>query len=122
MWNDSLLQPFFKEAGPRPQCLLGDGIKGSSRTCRTSRESGPAHSVTLAAPSTLGIACSAVTDGHTEGGLNANEECTAVVLRWCGLRDYNTVGRFSSLPCASECVRVLAASGFTETSISAVAL
>ena len=78
--------------------------------------------LTFAGFSTREIAYSAATDGQIEDGRTANEECSAVVLRWCGLRDYNAVGRFSSLTCASECVRVLAAKGFTATSISTVAL
>ena len=52
----------------------------------------------------------------------ANRVDDAVVLRWCGLRSYNTIGRFSSLACATECIRGLAATGFTLASISTVAL
>jgi hypothetical protein len=54
--------------------------------------------------------------------LSARLACNAVVLRWCGLRVYNTIGQFSSLTCASECVRTLNESGFTSGSISTVAL
>ena len=52
----------------------------------------------------------------------ANRADSAVALRWCGLRDYNTIGQFSSLTCATECVRLLAAKGFAQGSISTVAL
>jgi hypothetical protein len=45
-----------------------------------------------------------------------------VVLHWCGLRAYNTIGRFSSLACATECIHRLAATGFTLASISTAAL
>jgi hypothetical protein len=45
-----------------------------------------------------------------------------VVLLWCGLRDHNAIGRFSSLDRGTDCVRELATKGFTRASISAVVL
>jgi hypothetical protein len=104
------------------QSVHSDAIKEADRLCFSSLGFPYARSAALAGFSNLEVACSAATDGQTGDGRNPHEECSAVVLRWCGLRDYNAVGRFSSLQFASECVRVLAASGFTETSISAVAL
>jgi hypothetical protein len=102
--------------------LLGDDVKESDRLCSSSSGFPCVRTVTFAGFSTRETACSAATNGQTEDGCTTNEECSAVVLRWCGLRDYNAVGRFSSLTCASECVRALAANGFTATSISTVAL
>ena len=101
--------------------LLGDGLR---RSDAISRVENPAK-VTLRAyrnPDEMEHSRPDSLMRQIEDRRTANEECRAVVLRWCGLRDYNAVGRFSSLTSASECVRVLAAKGFTETSISTVAL
>ena len=57
-----------------------------------------------------------------ESSQAADTADSTVVLLWCGLRDYNTIGRFSSLTHATECVRVLAAKGFTQRSMSTVAV
>ena len=65
---------------------------------------------------------SAAVAESAESVCDANEDCDVVVLHWCGLRDHNAVVGISSLSDASECVRVLAATGFTATSISTVAL
>jgi hypothetical protein len=46
----------------------------------------------------------------------------AVVMRWCGLRRYNAIGRFASVRGATECVRLLGADGFGSSSLSTVAV
>jgi hypothetical protein len=51
-----------------------------------------------------------------------NEERRLIVVRWCGLRRHNAVGRFLTPTRANEAVRALSNAGVTEATLSTIAI